>query len=284
MKSILMCERLIKLLLSIAFWTAEWIWFWMRRILGKQISGTCVVLCYHGVTSEQRSRFVQQMDTLVRLAKPISAEFKEPLESGVHYVAITFDDGFASVITNALPELSRSKIPATIFIPTAYLGRYPGWINEDGDPNNLQVIMTADQLRPLNKELVSIGSHSMTHPNLLLINEEDVIKEICESKCELEKITDRDIKVFAFPHGAHNKFLVDLTKKVGYKRVFTILPKLTFLDAEEYLIGRVCVSPNDWFLEFKLKVLGSYRWLAAAFALKRCIRFLLSNNIGVHNS
>src|SRR5271157_2470642 len=131
--------------------------------------------------------------------------------------------------------------------------------------------MSTDQLRKLPSDLVTVGSHTMTHPILLSLNEEDVRRELSGSRAQLEKILNKEIKLFSFPHGAFNAKLIEWCREAGYERVFTILPTLAFSDPQEFVSGRVSVEPTDWPLEFRLKLLGAYRWLPLAFALKRKI-------------
>jgi hypothetical protein len=40
----------------------------------------------------------------------------------------------------------------------------------------------------------------------------------------------------------------------------------------EFVLGRISVEPTDWALEFRLKLLGAYRWLPQAIALKRKLK------------
>jgi peptidoglycan/xylan/chitin deacetylase (PgdA/CDA1 family) len=42
-------------------------------------------------------------------------------------VAVTFDDGYVDILTNARPLLERYEIPATIFVTTGYLGQAFWW-------------------------------------------------------------------------------------------------------------------------------------------------------------
>jgi hypothetical protein len=42
--------------------------------------------------------------------------------------------------------------------------------------------MTSEQLKCLPKDLVMIASHCVTHPNLAFLSEENIKKELAESK------------------------------------------------------------------------------------------------------
>jgi hypothetical protein len=53
--------------------------------------------------------------------------------------------------------------------------------------------------------------------------------------------------------------------------VFTALPQWKISNASEFVTGRVRVDPTDWRLEFRLKLLGAYRWLPMAVEMKRRI-------------
>jgi len=267
--------RIFKLAISIGYYTSKRFWELLKRLIGKKRPGTCVVLQYHSVKPEQRRRFAQQMNDLIRWTRPIQASFSEPLQNGVDYAAVTFDDGFVSVIDNALPELIQRKIPSTLFITTGYLGKHPRWDIGRDHPDYEEICMTANQIRKLPFGFVSIGSHTVTHPKLTRIDERMALNELSISKEQLETILARKVNLLSFPHGEHNDKIVELSLRAGYKRVFTILPTFAFAKPGEYITGRVNVNPEDWRLEFRLKLLGAYCWLPFAFALKhKLLRYL----------
>ena len=264
-----MWKRSIKVLVSILYWAGDSLRHWLRRMVGRQCRGTCVVLYYHGVRYGQRAQFAHQMEELMLRTKAVRADMEYPLAPGVHHAAVTFDDGFQSVIENALPELEKRKIPATIFVVTDALGQFPKWDDFSSGADWQEVVMSADQLRKIPSDLVTIGSHTMTHPTLSRHSIKEVRRELSESRARLEGILKKEVKLLSFPYGAFNEKLLDWCREAGYERVFTTSPILAFSEPREFVTGRVRAEPTDWRLEFRLKLLGAYRWPPLAFALKR---------------
>jgi peptidoglycan/xylan/chitin deacetylase (PgdA/CDA1 family) len=205
------------------------------------------------------------MDTLVRLAKAIPADGMTPLSSGERYAAVTFDDAYQSVLQNAVPELVVRKIPATIFVIAGIIGRSPGW------EGYLENTMTLAELKELPADLITLGSHTITHPALPSISEVQAKSELADSRTKLEALLGRKIELFSFPYGAFEEKMIRWCKEAGYERVFTTLPYWAFGDGNEFVTGRVSVEPDDWSIEFYLKLYGAYRWLPWAFSVKRML-------------
>ena len=109
--------RLFNLAISALFGCAFELWATARRRLGGEKAGTCIVLYYHEVRSENRLRFARQMDMLLRYTQPVHADHVIPLSANKRYAAVTFDDGYLNVIENAIPELEKRRIRAVTAIP-----------------------------------------------------------------------------------------------------------------------------------------------------------------------
>jgi peptidoglycan/xylan/chitin deacetylase (PgdA/CDA1 family) len=229
-----------------------------------------VVLYYHSIPSEHKERFARQMDRLTKLTKPINIDAVPRLNSGRRYSSVTFDDAFENVLDNALPELVKRSIPATIFVPADFLGQPADWW-PIGARERQEKISTVERLKQLPPELATVGSHTLTHPKLPTLETAEAEREICQSKTKLEQVLNRKIKIFSFPYGAFDRDLVNLCRTAGYDRVFTTLPTMAFQDPGEFVTGRVGVEPTDWGLEFHLKLVGAYRWLPYAFSIKRLL-------------
>jgi peptidoglycan/xylan/chitin deacetylase (PgdA/CDA1 family) len=258
-------SRLVKLGISLGVYAVSAVDRFLNRAMGRAARSSCVVVYYHSVDAAQRVRFAKQMDQLLSYAKPIAANEATNLQPGTHHVAVTFDDGFKNFYECALPELVKRGIPATMFVITDVIGKTFG---PDG---YAEEVMSLEQIRALPESLVTIGSHTLTHPLLPSVNLDQAKREIALSRAKLEEQLHRRIVLFSFPYGGFNQKLVEICHEAGYQRIFSTLPHFAFKKRHEFVTGRVSVDPTDWPLEFRLKIAGAYRWLPWAYEVKRKI-------------
>lgn len=264
-----MMPRLFKLSISLLLFAADYTSSWIAAVLGRPRPVRRVVIYYHAVRPAQRARFARQMDDLMRVTTPVHLTRRPAVPSSTTEVVVTFDDGFVSVVEEALPELRRRGIPCTIFIPTGCLGQRPSWL-ERVHPDGNEVVMSASLARSLAADvLVQLGSHSVVHPNFRLLDDEAVRRELALSKADLERVIGGPVATFSFPYGAWDERSVEIARQVGYSGVFTIEPSTGQVGQQTFRTGRTRIDLDDWRLELRLKALGSYRWLATASALKR---------------
>ena len=265
--------RSLKLLISVLVYCIDQFEMQFLKIFGYKISPRHIVLYYHAVKKEQRERFARQMDEILRLAKPFSAVDRYPDTTGNHHVAVTFDDGLASFLRYALPELRKRDMPFTMFVPTGYLGQSPGWIKKESGQNISERVMNEDELRELSTYgIASIGSHCVTHRNLATLSDEEARDEMVRSKADLERILGKEVKTLSFPHGSFQSTHVECAKQAGYVRVFSIKPAPAFEIEHEFVTGRTHCDPDDWLQELRLKCLGGYRWMRSASRIKNLLR------------
>lgn len=254
-------KRILKLLLSLLLSCADAVRDGFRKVAGRGQPSTCVILYYHSIPASQRGLFARQMDLLLRCAKPARADSLQRREHGRSAV-VTFDDGFENVLVNAVPELAQRNIPATIFVVSERLGTSPAWEHFGPNAGPGERLMTLNQLLDLPANLITIGSHSKTHPRLTKLAPAEARREIGESRSQLEQLLQRPVKLFSFPYGDCSRELVKSCRETGYERVFTIAPMLVNGCNNSVALGRVEADPTDWPVEFRLKVAGAYRWLA----------------------
>jgi peptidoglycan/xylan/chitin deacetylase (PgdA/CDA1 family) len=247
----------------------------VRALAGVRPRGKCMVLYYHSVPREQRGQFARQLDVILRHCKVVDAAKAHDLPSGSAYAAITFDDAFENYVEEALPELKKRTMPSTMFVISDAMGK--GF----GPVGHAEKVMSVEQLRGLPEDLVSVGSHTASHPFMPEIGSEMARSELVNSKLALEGILGREITTFSFPFGGFSSELVQMCREAGYRRVFTTLPEFFTCRPHEFAVGRIRVDPTDWPIEFRLKLAGAYNWLPVAFALKRKLRGVLGSDTAV---
>lgn len=207
-----------------------------------------VVLCYHGVPDQERRGFHRQMRVLARRARRVH---------------VTFDDAYANILTNALPALEELGIPATVFVVPGNLGRIPAWIDQPGHPDCHERIISFDELvRLAEHPLISIGSHTFSHPRLPGLAPKILAAELRDSKHMLERFLDYTVDALALPHGAFDTEVLRAAREAGYRQVFTLEPRIVSDDhLDDFLLGRFSMSPDTSLLEFRLTCAGAYAWL-----------------------
>lgn len=260
-------ERGVKVAISVLWYSGAALSRVLTRLAGRSPAPRFVVLCYHEVPEEARARFARQMQALSRGTTVVRAAHSGPLPHGGSHVAITFDDAYRSVRTNAVPELLSRGFPATIFVPVDFLGEDPGW-EMDGWVKDQ--VMTCDDLRSL-PEFIELGSHTLSHPHLTKIGVARLQEEVIASRHKLATLTGSHVSLLAFPYGEYDDRVVGTCWKAGYELVFGGAPWTADPGGRDFVRGRVMVDEHDGPLMFHLKARGAYGWMIHASAIKRSL-------------
>ena len=273
-------RRDLKIAISLVYYAMRAIFRYSLRLAGRPSTQRLTILYYHGVSPEYRLSFARQMDALHRGACILPASYRGELPSGRKCVAITFDDAFTSIAKNALPELARHALHSTIFVPVGWLGRTPGWVMKKSEPalaavvnpELTEIVMSSEQLNALSASLVSLGSHSVTHPSMLELDTKRARREIEDSRHRLAELSGREILEFSFPYGDHDAPTIAMCREAGYETVYSIMAQEVDTTSSELLRGRTKVDPSDGPIEFFLKVNGAYQWMGYTVPLRKTLR------------
>lgn len=262
-----MLKRIVKFLVSLVYFFLRSLVRRVRRIPPDGRKPGCIILYYHQIQPHERAGFLRELQWIRRWSRPISLDRPEDARGSGRTVALTFDDAFQNVVDNALPALEDQGIPATIFVPSGYLGKRADWLRKPS-----QMIISAETLKSLPPGLFTVGSHTVSHTPLAHLEPEQARKELADSKADLERILGRPVTLLSFPYERYNREILDLCRDTGYERVFTCESYPALRTPEEYVSGRVATTPRDWAWEFKLKLLGAYEWVPLAMRWRRWLR------------
>ena len=81
-------------------------------------------------------------------------------------------------------------------------------------------IMDWEDLRSLDRNLITVGSHTLSHPILTTLSGEEIESEILESRTCLEQRLQRKIDFFCYPNGAYDKRAYQLVQN-AYRAAVT---------------------------------------------------------------
>ena len=124
-------------------------------------------------------------------------------------VAITFDDAYRSVYTQAWPLLKARKWPLTVFVNPAFVDQ------------KYSSIMTWDELKELQDAGNVVANHSMHHnylierPNGVSVDEW-MTMEVGEAERRLEDELGTSHRMLAYPYGEFNLEMIDWLKAHNY--------------------------------------------------------------------
>ena len=160
-------------------------------------------------------------------------------------VLLTFDDGYKTMRSVTLPLLSQFGYPAILFVPSDFIGTF-NTFDEGVEPK--EAICDWDDLRDLERNGVSIQSHSVSHRALSTLTPGELEEEATRSKATLEAGLGGSVDVFSYPYGdggLDHRFVRETMKGAGYRAAClygggpNIVPT-----AEPYRLTRLPIGPD----------------------------------------
>ncbi len=190
------------------------------------------------------------------------ALLRRPGKSTVRAVVVTFDDGFRDFHSNAFPILNRHGFSATVFLPTAYVGKSARKFQGTE-------CLTWSDVRELQTAGIHFGSHTVTHPQLRSVSPEQMVCEVQASKRAIEDELGEPVKSFSYPYAfpEGDRSFVDglrsVLQETGYENgVSTIIGTANQAD-DPFFMPRLPVNSCDDLRLFQAKLGGGYDWLHA---------------------
>lgn len=157
-------------------------------------------------------------------------------------VAVTFDDGYASVGKLAWPILRQFGIPATIFMVAGAVGKTNAWDVRDSD--RVEPLLTADELRDMATAGIEIGAHTVTHAHLPRLTDAELRAELVDAKAKLEDILGHPVTSFAYPYGEWDARVRDAVIAAGYQRACATTRGVVRANTDPFAIPRLNMRWN----------------------------------------
>jgi peptidoglycan/xylan/chitin deacetylase (PgdA/CDA1 family) len=207
------------------------------------------ILCYHQIREWKPTDSKVSRDYIVPPAA-FAAQMRMLADSGYHTISpdqlyaylitgarlpskpilLSFDDTDLDQYTVAYPEMKKYGFKGMFFIMTVSLGKAH--------------YMSREQVHTLSEDGNTIGSHTWDHHNVKKYEGNDWITQLDKPTKQLEQITGKSIRYFAYPFGLWNTAAFPELKKRGFVAAFQLNEKPDSRDPL-YSIRRIIV-PGTW--------------------------------------
>jgi peptidoglycan/xylan/chitin deacetylase (PgdA/CDA1 family) len=246
------------------------------------------VIVYHAIGSIPRNarewngfvrpeRFAAQMAYLAehRAVVDLDALFAHDPASGPSRVAITFDDGYRSVLDHAVPVLREHGFPAAFFVPTKWIGMRNVWDPASGIPRDL---MSAEELAELALSGFAVESHGHAHMDYARAESSAAENDVRTSVERLTELLDRPPRYLAYPYGRASPAAAAEAARLGLRGALALDRPQSV--SGDFAVRRTPIVPADTRPLFALKTAGRYigwRQSAPVRTVYRAVRPVLRN-------
>jgi peptidoglycan/xylan/chitin deacetylase (PgdA/CDA1 family) len=109
--------------------------------------------------------------------------------------------------------------------------------------------LTSEEVRQLSQgELVEIGAHTVTHPQLSALSVKEQSWEILECRRSLENLINRPVVSFSYPFGSHGDFdnvAANLVRESGFQQACAAVPGVVTFKSDPFELPRLIVRNWD---------------------------------------
>jgi peptidoglycan/xylan/chitin deacetylase (PgdA/CDA1 family) len=184
------------------------------------------ILMYHRTPAnfeQQISHLVSRGYTGVTLSE-LRAALLQGMPLPAKPVIITLDDGYRNQL-DEVTILRKYNMKATLYMINGGAGS--NWCIGANTKNGAgcEPYLNWDQVRQLDRGgLITIGSHTINHPDLAALTPEQQRVEILGGKQELERELGHEVSDFAYPYGSFNGISIETVRSAGFKTAVTTQP------------------------------------------------------------
>lgn len=237
--------------------------------LARSSSPRRVVLLYHAVGSGPdacpKDDFTKQMAWLSGHATVLSLDtLLEGNDTSPLQVAITFDDGYASVAQVAAPIMAQYGLSATVYLTTACIGEGET-TRVDSDPKSGHLtgerFMVWSEVRALHSAGWQIGSHGLHHLDMTAQDAKELHHQLEASRELIEEHIAATCKAFAYPWGRNNARTRQAVAVAGYAHAAGTLHGPVLPNTTPLAFKRIDIRRNYALRDVKNILLGDWDYL-----------------------
>ena len=169
-------------------------------------------------------------------------------------VGLSFDDAYRDIAEHALPVLERHGFRASVYVATGVTdGRERFSWYEEQPP-----LLSWQSIAALDGGVFEFEPHTVTHPNLLTLDDDDAAAEIAGSKTELEERLGHPTLTFCYPAGLYGPRERALVASAGLAAGVSCEPGANLATTDRFALRRIQVDARDTVLDVRAKAAGAH--------------------------
>ena len=226
-----------------------------------------IVLLYHSVGDSpwavRTAQFGTQIEWLSEVAQIVSlAELMTDAPDAPLRVAVTFDDGYASLYRVVRPIARAARLRPAVFLNTGFVG---GSSRRKSEPRSghypQEEFLLWNEVEQLLADGWTIGSHGVTHLDFTRADDDVVRAQLRQSKAVLERNVSVPCNYFAYTWGRNSRHLQELVTEAGYLYAFAGVHAAVGAHYNPMAVPRINVSQEYSFDDFKAIIRGDWDYL-----------------------
>ena len=172
-------------------------------------------------------------------------------------IVLTFDDGYEDNYRYLFPLLKKFQMKAVVYLLGNRRHRTNFWDTPKGEPE-VPLLRPPQILEMAKSGLVEFGAHSLNHAKLTELRAPEIEREVAGSKAALEAFLKKPVVSFAYPYGAVNEEIKQITERVGYTFGVAVNSGPTRFGGDLMEIRRVHMFPDTSIFDYFKKTSGFY--------------------------
>jgi peptidoglycan/xylan/chitin deacetylase (PgdA/CDA1 family) len=154
-------------------------------------------------------------------------------------IVLSFDDGYLTQVTNALPVLKARKWPGVLNLE--YRNLKPVWGIR---PPGIRKLLAAGW---------ELDAHTLTHPDLTTVDAARLREEVAGSREAIHRRFHVPVNFFCYPAGRYNDAVIAAVQQAGYLGATTTRYGLA-KPSELYTLARLRINGSDSLSAFGAKL------------------------------
>lgn len=144
-------------------------------------------------------------------------------------IVFSFDDGYHSQLTNALPVLRAHGWPGVLNLQV----------------NQTRYDLKPDAVRTLMRAGWEVDAHTFTHPDLTTVGDAQLRHEVADSRAVIRRTFGAPVNFFCYPAGRYDDKVIAAVRGAGFLAATTTVPGLAGPGDPPYALKRIRVNGSD---------------------------------------